>query len=404
MSDYSDVTELLAGEGPWTFAYVDGPGAEPQVVEEARRDSVRDRLLELGAPEDDARAVLRAMEQPTGAPSPSARYLLVRGGEVALDASFAEPRRGPERLGHGRLPEILPLVRHRSSAEQYVVVETGREGASVRLECAERAVAEQTVEVEGRDDSLPKVQAGGWSHARYQRHSEEIWKQNQGEVAEVVDRLVREERPALVVLAGDVRARQLLRDQLAPASRGLVIEVEAHTRAAGADEQALDEAISRALTEHAHSEVQRALDRLASDGGGLGARGVDEVVEALQQGRVDTLLLDSKALEAGNGEAREAREVRRGGDDGRGEDARSRADTLEALDAPPWVTHGGIPAEASSLGLIPVAEALARAAILTGARVRVLEEEHASEDEPRSNRPPREPVALLRWSEDAISA
>lgn len=391
MTANADLAELLVEPGPWTFAYVNGPGAEPQVVEESRRDSVRDRLLELGAPEQDARAVLRALEQATGVSSPSARYLLVRGGEVALDASFAQPRRGSERLGHGPVPEILPLLRHRASSIRYLVVETGREGADVRVESADRSAPQHVVEVEGRDDSLPKVQAGGWSHARYQRHSEEIWKHNQSEVAEVVDRLVREERPVVVVLAGDLRARQLLRERLAPASRELVVEVEAHTRAAGSDERVLDDAIADALTERTHRAVEEALDRASAENGSRGARGMGAVVEALQQARVETLLIDGRSIDA------EQTDVE-SGEDGEG---RRGAERLEALDSPPWVALGGasVPGEAASLGSRPADEALARAAILTGAQLHVLEEDYAAADEPRPDRAPRQPVAVLRWTE-----
>ena len=380
MSEHGDLTEILTGPGPWTYAYVDGTGAEPQAVEESRREAVRDQLRELGAPEADAAAVFRALGEANGLPSPSARYLLVRDGRVELDASFAEARRGPERLGHGGVPEILPLVRHRTSSVCYLVVETGREGAEVRVECADRAVPRRSLEVEGRDDSLPKVQAGGWSHARYQRHSEEIWKHNQSEVAEVVDRLVREERPAIVVLAGDVRARQLLLDQLAPASRELVVEVDSHTRAAGSDEHVLDEAIDDALTARLRQGVADALDRASAENGSRGARGVDAVIEALQQARVETLLLDGRAIDAQGIPEAGAR--------------------LEVLDGAPWVSRGDVPGDAGHLGPASEAEALARAALLTGARIRVLEEDYASDDEPRREEGPREPIALLRWVED----
>ena len=49
---------LLEEPGPWTYAYVDGQGAEPQAIEGARRESVRRRLDEGGAPEADTAAVI----------------------------------------------------------------------------------------------------------------------------------------------------------------------------------------------------------------------------------------------------------------------------------------------------------------------------------------------------------
>ncbi len=380
MSEQFSGTAFLNDPGPWTYAYVDGPGPEPQVVEESKRQSVRERLVGLGAPEADAAAVEKELSRATGVPSPSARYVLVRDGRVELDESFAEPRRGPEQFGYGAPPAMLPLLRHHAASARYLVVETGREGADVRLECATRRAPDRELEVEGRDDSLPKVQAGGWSHARYQRHSEEIWKHNQAEVAEAVDRLVLEERPAFVILAGDLRARQLLTERLAPASRELVLEVDAHTRAAGADETVLDEAIDEALLEHLRGRMSEALDRAAADNGSRGATGASAVLEALQQARVETLLLDARLVDS--------------------------EETLEALDAAPWVAGDGsvdgdtsVAGDAKSLGRVPLAEGLARAALLTGATVHVLEEQYEADETPRTDRAPREPVAVLRWPE-----
>lgn len=379
MSGSERLKQLLAEPGPWTYAYIDGTGDVPQVEEEARQRSLHDRLRTAGAPEPDADAVETAAAQKTGLPSPSARFLLVRNGQVELDESFAGARLGAERLGHGLLPEVLPLVRHRSSSVRYLVIETGREGAQVRLERAGRGAAERVEDVEGRSDSLPKVQAGGLSHARYQRHSEEIWKQNQDEVAETVDRLVRECQPAFVVVAGDVRARQLLLDAVGSEARGLVVEVDAHTRAEGADEDALDSAIADAMETHTRDALAEARDRAAADSGARGAHGTEAVMTALQQSQVDTLILDARVIGA--------------------------EPTLCALDAQPWVSQdiaGALDAEV--IERVPFAEALARAALLTGARILIDEPDEGAPGEVRSEEPAHEPIAALRWEEGGAAA
>ncbi|MBP2437292.1 hypothetical protein [Microbacterium amylolyticum] len=51
---------------------------------------------------------------------------------------------------------------------------------------------------------------------------------------------------------------------------------------------------------------------------------------------------------------------------------------------------------------ISAAEALARAAVLTDARVLIEEEDAESEDEPREARPVTEPTALLRWPDETV--
>ncbi|MDQ0644269.1 baeRF2 domain-containing protein [Microbacterium murale] len=375
MSD-SRLMGLLTRPGPWTCAYVDGPGMLPQVEEEALRRSVRERLEEIGAPAEDASAIESALESRNGMPSPSARVVLASAGRVEFDQGFVGARTGPERLSYGPVPTILPLLRHLSAATRYIVVETSRDGADIRLETSGRRGSDAESEVEGGTGNLTKVQAGGMAHAAYHRYAENVWKHNQSEVAAAVSGLIREQHPTFVAISGDVRARQLLIESLTDAERELIVEVDVHTRADGADSTELDSAIAESIAERMRITVTEVRDRAATDNGSGGAEGIGEVTAALQQARVETLLLDSRML-----------------DDGR---------TLLALDPAPWVAAD----ESESLGAvvvdsIPAAEALARAAILTDARVLIDEDEPAEEDAPRESRPVRDPLAVLRWADEA---
>lgn len=368
-----EITALLERPHKVTYAYVDGRGPGPQVVEEQRRDVVTRRLREAGAPDVDAQAVEAALEREPGLPAPSARYVLAENGEVILDEALPGPRSGPEILGHSTFPPVLPLLRDRVDSILYLVVETGRGSAEVRVERAGRQ-PEWAQTVEGRTDALPKVSVGGWSQANYQRSSEEIWKQNEAEVAQLVDSLTRQHSPSFIVISGDIRARQLLVDQLGSAARKLAIVVDAHTHARGADREALDSAIQNAI----HDRLQQSedeIDEVASERSGRsGARGVGPVVEALREARVDRLLLDARMQDSER--------------------------TLEALDRAPWVAFGAQDAlDAQIVDHLPEAEALARAALLTGAEV-VVSEDDQDEAEARGDRSPREPVAVLRWPEE----
>lgn len=375
MIDQTDLVRVLSGEGTWTYVYLDGHGDEPQPAEHSRRHALLDELRKCGAPEPDVQAVDDALAEDAGIPSPSVLYLLVQNGRVEVEERFVGERLGPEQVGCARVPPVLPLLRHLGADIRYVVVEAGREGAHLRVEAGGRAGVDEAAEVQGRTDSLPKVQAGGWSHKRYQMHSEEIWKQTQSEVADALESIAREHRPSFVVIAGDVRARQLLEDALSPATSAITIDVDAHTKAEGADAGALDDAIARAVDEHLRGAVSDALDRAAAGDGKNGAHGVRDVVAALQRAQVDTLVLDARELTA----------------DG----------TLEALDAEPWVALGeGDELAARSIARVPVAEGLARAALLSGATVLVREDDEPPAGEPMPERPAPEPVAALRWPRD----
>lgn len=369
MVDQTRVAALLQEGGPWTFAYVDGPGDEPQVVEEAKQDSVRRRLEASNAPAADLEVIAGALRERAGLPAPSTRYLLARNGQLEIDESLPGARIGPERTGCEAVPPLLPLVRHDDDRLHYVVVETGREGAEVRWERAGRA-PNLVEDIEGRTDALPKVHTGGLSQARYQRTSEEIWKLNQREVAAAVDELVRDRAPAFVIISGDVRARQLLRNELAEATAQIVVEVDAHTRAAGSDDETLESAIAEEIDSQHGEAIADASDRADAAHGRRGAHGISEVVEALQQAQVETLIMDARLVESDQ--------------------------LLDALDAPPWVGFED-DLDVGIVARVQVAEALTRAAILTGAQVLLSEDEPADEDAPREDRAPRPPLALLRW-------
>lgn len=374
MSD--PLSNLLAEHGPWTVAYVDGHGDRPRPEEEGERRAIRDGLRAVGAPEQDVESIDRALLKDEGVPAPSTQYLLVRHGKVEIDEQFTGARLGAQVLRHGPVPEVVPLLRHRASDISYLLVETGRDGAEMRLRRAHRTGDIREAEVEGREhEHLQKVREGGLSHRRIQAHAEEVWKHNQSEVADAVDRIVREHGPRFVVVAGDVRARQLLLDQLSSAAREVAVEVEAHTRPSGADDTPVDDAITRAIDDKLRDEITDVTNLASADNGAAGARGVDAVREALQEARVATLVLDARLVDS----------------DG----------TAEALDAPPWVSTGeGDTAGATRIGSVPLAEALARAAVLTDARVLIVEEEPLADDERRPDRPADHPLALLRWSHE----
>jgi hypothetical protein len=362
-----ELADLLEVPGHWTTLYVDGPDGSP--ARAARRTGIRDRLARAGAPESHIEAALEALVD-EGPSNPSTQVLLVRDGSVVVNELHADARLGAEVVAHGRVPRIVPLLRERERDVGFLIVEVGREGGELRLAHGNARDVSDSVEVEGRTDYLQKVRAGGASQARYQRASEEVWRENADQVGTAVDRAVREHDPAFVVLSGDVRARELLMDELAPESLDRVVEVSAHTRAPGASSAELDDEVGVRLDEQLDGERQDVLTRSSEGDGRYGERGVGPVVHALQQAQVEALLLDPR-------------------DDGR---------SLFALDAPPWVATD--PGESLSAGLleeVPALEGLARAAVLTGARVFFLDSEPDDPDSPRAEEDPAEPVAWMRW-------
>jgi peptide chain release factor subunit 1 len=158
------------------------------------------------------------------------------------------------------------------------------------------------------NDSPSRTDVGGWSQARYQRHVDHLRRQHVQEVVDVLDRVVREDAIAHVVLAGDAVVLPLLRDALPKPLAAKVVDVlSLDVRAP--EHAVLEAAVARLREEDARDDVDavaRLLD--AARGGGLGVLGARDTVAALRLGQVDRVLV-SRDLQGeprlGDADARE---------------------------------------------------------------------------------------------------
>ncbi|MFJ4209451.1 Vms1/Ankzf1 family peptidyl-tRNA hydrolase [Paenarthrobacter sp. NPDC089675] len=365
LSKYSG---LYRQDGPWCVAYVDASTGTVDGLENAdvQPDNVRNTLEGLGASKEDLTAIEGAIQPAKGQPSPVSRFVLVRQGEVVINEVLPGALVVPERVSKDDVPDLLPLLKHHPDGFAYVVVEASRDEGEIRLYRAGAPGVEASQHVQGDDDSIKKVPVGGWSQGRYQRHTEEVWRRNADQVAEEVDKLVRERQAKLVILSGDIRARQLVADQLSEAAKAVLSTIDSHTLAPGSDREKFDDEVNSLVARQWAEEQRRLMDRLAEQEGqanSLSATGPGAVVHALQQAQVDDLVLDDGAL----------------------------ADhTLLALSAEPWVaTTEGEYLGADVVAKVSAPAALLRAAALTDARVQLV---------PSGALPDGVQVAaLLRW-------
>jgi hypothetical protein len=300
-------------------------------------------------PDDQLAMLSDALQGTDGEPSPASRYLLMCDGRIVHHQVLPGALVGSQVVEVGPVPHLVPLLRHRRDEIVYLVVEAGRDGGEVSVFRSTAAAPEDSDAIQGRTDTLKKFRGGGWAHLRFQRHTEAIWKQTESELAAVVDRLADEHRPRLIVLAGDVRARQYLKEQLSARSQELVAELNANTRGDGASDATLDDFVNEQLDAIADRDRRADLDRLATElghEGGAAEHGIGWTVHTLRQAQVHVLFVDPDALEER---------------------------TLLALDSEPWVASAPEDVEpARSLGDVPAAEALIRAAVLTDATVRLV--------------------------------
>ena len=361
----------LQSGGTWTWAYVDASGdrEDPQHLAALQRRKTEDALRSAGAGAEVIDTVMAELEETPGVPAPVARYVLVQDGELVLSEVLPGHMHGPESVGHGAVPDLVPLLAHRPLDVPFLVVEVGRGGGgyrAYRLGHADHPEGREEQHVQGRTDTLHKFQGGGWSHLRWQHHTEEIWRENEAQVAEAINRAVERLSPRLIVIAGDIRARQLLVGELSKEAAALVSEVPVDPRASDASEGAVREhvdiALARVVAQRRH-DVEDLLRTHDGRGDGEVASGLGRVVEALQQAQPSVVVLDPAGF-----------------------DER----TVLALDAAPWVATAPEQAVgATVLGPVPAAVGLVRAALLTDAEVVYANAASLPGVEPTA--------ALLRW-------
>jgi peptide chain release factor subunit 1 len=89
----------------------------------------------------------------------------------------------------GPRPHLYPLAAVADRYRRHAAVVLDTHSARIFVFGLGEVQAERAIE----SDGLPRTDAGGWSQARYQRHVEEFQRQHAREVAEALERLVREE-------------------------------------------------------------------------------------------------------------------------------------------------------------------------------------------------------------------
>lgn len=177
-------------------------------------------------------------------------------------------------------PRLLEVIDDRQRTLPHLIVDTDRTGADIT---AFDAGEEQgTQSVDGDTEHINRVRGGGWSHRRYQQRAENTWERNAGEVADVVATMARELNPILIAIVGEVRAKQFLHEALDQEFGDRLADIEA-----GDIDGISDEVVELVADRRARFQVA-ILERFRDEGG---ITEPNEVVAALREGRVETLLV-----------------------------------------------------------------------------------------------------------------
>jgi peptide chain release factor subunit 1 len=195
----------------------------------------------------------------------------------------------PGRVVIGRSPYVEPLVSALQQRRWLVALVSRRAGRVLggpvdRLE--EHANFDEYVH--GQHDQ------GGWSQARYERSVEKDTDDHLRRVAEGVNQRFREERFDRVALGGPVEIVPRLDAHLSAEVKACLAAGRIEVDLSSANDDEIRRALAKLVDEDEKECERDALDRLAAGvgSGGRGVGGPEDTLEALNERRVQTLLLE----------------------------------------------------------------------------------------------------------------
>ena len=179
----------------------------------------------------------------------------------------------------------LLVVADQTGADLYQISASNEEGA--------RELDEQTVQGDAME-TVHKARAGGNAHKQMQRRHEMATYENAESVVKAMRSAASSFRPDVVVLARAVPGRQAVRSQLPGDLAKITREIDAGSRAAGASEDALEDALLTEVGLVATEEETQVREQFQEGKAHATAvEGFEPVLEAARTGAVATLLLVS---------------------------------------------------------------------------------------------------------------
>ena len=293
-----DIAAVFDRSGPFVTVYLTTEAAVEQAAQqnELRWKTLRRQLEEDGAPQ----MALAAVDPLVPDAHHDGRTLAVvadAGGACLVRSEPEPPARDAGWVA--ALPRVGPLIEWAQTAIPHLVVLADRAGADIVVFTrsadatgAGDAPAVSVGEGTGDDPNLRKTKPGGWSQRRYQNRAENVWEQNAKEVADQVASLADGTGARLIVVAGDVRALQLLREHLPERTAELLREVDGSRAPGSGLDEIADDVVKLAATVAAEDTVEF-LRQFRQEKGqaDLAVEGTGPTIAALAAARVDTLLI-----------------------------------------------------------------------------------------------------------------
>ena len=297
--DLSSTREIFERPGPFATVYLEARPAEEDASKqvELRWRALKDQLTTAGA--DDK--TVAALDDELGGDRPGSVtefgrvYVASADGVLFTDEVDGEIG-GGDAVSWSPLPELGSYYRSRSGAVRALLVVADQTGGDLyRIVASNEEGARELGEETVRGDAMETVHAprrGGNAHKGMQRRHEMASYQNAESVVKALRSAASEFRPRVVVLAGEVQGREAVRSQLPSELAAMTREIDAGSRAAGASEDALEDALLTEIGKIATEDESSAREKFQEGKAHATAvEGFEPVLEAARTGAVATLLL-----------------------------------------------------------------------------------------------------------------
>jgi peptide subunit release factor 1 (eRF1) len=193
------------------------------------------------------------------------------------------------RISVSNYPDLYPLARVLNHYDRYVALLADTNSARLFV----FGLGKQLEERQILNQKTNRSQVGGWSQARFQRHTENYHLHHAKEVIDALERVVREEQINHVILSGDEVIIPLLREQMPKELTDKVVDV-LRINIKAPQHEVLRATLEAMRERQAQDDVER-VERLLNEyrSGGLAVVGARDTLKALEIGQVDELIINA---------------------------------------------------------------------------------------------------------------
>ncbi len=286
---------LVGHPGPFATVYLDATrsaeAGDKDVVN--RWKSVRRSLHHQGAPQSVLDPLDAAAARPTWVSGPHGRVLIADDSGVLVDRVLRNPPSVATALWH-HVPALLQAARAADEAVDAICVAVDRHGADVwPVGPHGTGVKGEKETVEAPHDEVSKTSSTRTKRATIESRVEDSWERNAEAYAAEIDRRVAADRPEIVLLTGDVRLVNLVKEELGQDASRVTVEVQGGGRGLGVHEEAFAGHVEDALDSFRERRREQVLAELRMElGREEGAvTSIDDVAQVLARGQVKDLVL-----------------------------------------------------------------------------------------------------------------